>query len=188
MATKIRLQRQGRKKRAFYHIVVADSRSPRDGRFIEKLGTYNPITNPATIDLNLERATEWLLNGAQPTDTAAAILSYKGASYKKHLQVGVRKGAITQEEADKRFNQWLSEKEARVQAKRDVLSDAAAKKKAEDFKAETKRKEDIAARIAAKAAEATAAETASEEEVTEESTGAEEATEGAAEETTTSEE
>jgi len=76
MATKIRLQRQGRKKRAFYHIVVADSRSPRDGRFIEKLGTYNPITNPATIDLNLERATEWLLNGAQPTDTAAAILSY----------------------------------------------------------------------------------------------------------------
>ncbi len=187
MATKIRLQRQGRKKRAFYHIVVADSRSPRDGRFIEKLGTYNPITNPATIDLNLERATEWLLNGAQPTDTAAAILSYKGASYKKHLQVGVRKGAISQEEADKRFNQWLSEKEARVQAKRDGLSDAAAKKKAEDFKAETKRKEEIAARIAAKAAEATAAENAT-EEVTEESAGAEEAAEGATEEATTSEE
>jgi small subunit ribosomal protein S16 len=187
MATKIRLQRQGRKKRAFYHIVVADSRSPRDGRFIEKLGTYNPITNPATIDLNLERATEWLLNGAQPTDTAAAILSYKGASYKKHLQVGVRKGAITQEEADKRFNQWLTEKEARVQAKRDGLSDAAAKKKAEDFKAETKRKEEIAARIAAKAAEAIAAETAT-EEAAEENAGAEEATEGATEEATASEE
>jgi small subunit ribosomal protein S16 len=186
MATKIRLQRQGRKKRAFYHIVVADSRSPRDGRFIEKLGTYNPITNPATIDLNLERATEWLLNGAQPTDTAAAILSYKGASYKKHLQVGVRKGAISQEEADKRFNQWLSEKDARIQAKRDGLSDAASKKRAEALLAETKRKEDIAARIAAKAADAIAAESATEEGA--EESAAEETTEGAAEEATTSEE
>jgi small subunit ribosomal protein S16 len=186
MATKIRLQRQGRKKRAFYHIVVADSRSPRDGRFIEKLGTYNPITNPATIDLNLERATEWLLNGAQPTDTAAAILSYKGASYKKHLQVGVRKGAISQEEADKRFNQWLSEKDARIQAKRDGLSDAASKKRAEALLAETKRKEDIAARIAAKAADAIAAESATEEGA--EETASEETAEGAAEEATTSEE
>jgi small subunit ribosomal protein S16 len=126
------------------------------------------------------------LNGAQPTDTAAAILSYKGASYKKHLQVGVRKGAISQEEADKRFNQWLSEKEARIQAKRDGLSDAAAKKKAEDFKAETKRKEDIAARIAAKAADAIAAESATEEGA--EETASEETAEGAAEEATTSEE
>ena len=110
MATKIRLQRHGRKKRAFFHIVVADSRAPRDGRFIEKLGSYNPITNPATIELNVDRAAQWLLNGAQPTDTAAAILSYKGAAYKKHLQVGVNKGAITQEEADKRFAAWLEEK------------------------------------------------------------------------------
>jgi ribosomal protein S16 len=89
MATKIRLQRHGRKKRAFYHIVVADSRAPRDGRFIEKIGTYNPITNPATIELDVNKATQWLLNGAEPTDTARAILSYKGAAYKKHLQVGV---------------------------------------------------------------------------------------------------
>jgi len=96
MATKIRLQRHGRKKRAFFHIVVADSRSPRDGKFIEKLGSYNPITNPATIVLNVDRAAQWLIDGAQPTDTAAAILSYKGASMKKHLQVGVNKGAISQ--------------------------------------------------------------------------------------------
>ena len=117
MATKIRLQRHGRKKRAFFHIVVADSRSPRDGKFIEKLGSYNPITNPATIVLNVDRAAQWLLDGAQPTDTAAAILSYKGASYKKHLQVGVNKGAITQEEADKRFATWLEEKAGRIEAK-----------------------------------------------------------------------
>ena len=117
MATKIRLQRHGRKKRAFFHIVVADSRAPRDGRFIEKLGSYNPITNPATIELNVDRAAQWLLNGAQPTDTAAAILSYKGAAYKKHLQVGVNKGAITQEEADKRFAAWLEEKAGRIDRK-----------------------------------------------------------------------
>ena len=131
MATKIRLQRHGRKKRAFFHIVVADARAPRDGRFIEKLGSYNPITNPATIELNVDRAAQWLLNGAQPTDTAAAILSYKGAAYKKHLQVGVNKGAITQEEADKRFAAWLEEKAGRIEAKKSNLSSAAQKAKAE---------------------------------------------------------
>jgi len=150
MATKIRLQRHGRKKRAFYHIVVADSRAPRDGRFIEKIGTYNPITNPATIDLDVNKAAQWLLNGAQPTDTARAILSYKGAAYKKHLQVGVNKGAITQEEADKKFAAWMSEKDAKVEAKKSGLANAAAQIKADAMKAETKRKESIAAKIEAK--------------------------------------
>lgn len=150
MATKIRLQRHGRKKRAFYHIVVADSRAPRDGRFIEKIGTYNPITNPATIDLDVNKAAQWLLNGAQPTDTARAILSYKGAAYKKHLQVGVNKGAITQEDADKKFAVWMSEKDAKVEAKKSGLASTAAQIKADAMKAETKRKESIAAKIVAK--------------------------------------
>lgn len=150
MATKIRLQRHGRKKRAFYHIVVADSRAPRDGRFIEKIGTYNPITNPATIDLDVNKAAQWLLNGAQPTDTARAILSYKGAAYKKHLQVGVNKGAITQEDADKKFAAWMSEKDAKVEAKKSGLASTAAQIKADAMKAETKRKESIAAKIVAK--------------------------------------
>jgi len=150
MATKIRLQRHGRKKRAFYHIVVADSRAPRDGRFIEKIGTYNPITNPATIDLDVNKAAQWLLNGAQPTDTARAILSYKGAAYKKHLQVGVNKGAITQEDADKKFAVWMSEKDAKVEAKKSGLASTAAQIKADAMKAETKRKESIAAKIEAK--------------------------------------
>lgn len=186
MATKIRLQRHGRKKRAFYHIVVADSRAPRDGRFIEKIGTYNPITNPATIDLDVNKAAQWLLNGAQPTDTARAILSYKGAAYKKHLQVGVNKGAITQEEADKKFAAWMSEKDAKVEAKKSGLANTAAQIKAEAMKAETKRKESIAAKIEAKntvveevaeevaeATEEVAAETA---ETSEETSSSEEAT------------
>jgi small subunit ribosomal protein S16 len=156
MATKIRLQRHGRKKRAFFHIVVADSRSPRDGKFIEKLGSYNPITNPATILLNVDRAAQWLIDGAQPTDTVAAILSYKGASMKKHLQVGVNKGAITQEEADKRFATWLEEKAARVEAKKSNLSSAAQKVKAEGLAQEVKRREAVEAKIAAKIAEAEA--------------------------------
>lgn len=117
MPVKIRLQRKGRKKRPFYHIVVADTRAPRDGRFIEKLGTYNPMTTPATIELNRELAYDWLMKGAQPTDTARAILRFKGVLYKKHLQRGVAKGAITQEEADKKFNAWLEDKEARVAAR-----------------------------------------------------------------------
>ncbi len=150
MATKIRLQRHGRKKRAFYHIVVADSRAPRDGRFIEKIGTYNPITNPATIELDVNKATQWLLNGAEPTDTARAILSYKGAAYKKHLQVGVNKGAISQEEADKKFAAWMDEKDAKVSAKKNGLADAATQKKAAAMKAETQRKDNIAAKIEAK--------------------------------------
>lgn len=179
MATKIRLQRHGRKKRAFYHIVVADQRSPRDGRFIEKIGTYNPISNPATIILDLDKAVDWLMKGAQPTDTARAILSYKGAAYKKHLQVGVNKGAITQEVADQRFNEWLSEKEGKVQAKRDGLNQAAADQRAAALAAEVKRKEEYAAKLQAKLAEAEAAANPAEEEATEEVSTDDAATEGA---------
>ena len=113
MAVKIRLARHGKKGAPFYHIVAADSRAPRDGRFIEKLGTYNPNTNPATIDLKFDRALDWLLKGAQPTDTCRAILSYKGVLYKKHLLGGVAKGAFTAEEAQKRFDAWKAQKDAK---------------------------------------------------------------------------
>ncbi len=187
MATKIRLQRHGRKKRAFYHIVVADSRAPRDGRFIEKIGTYNPITNPATIELDVNKATQWLLNGAEPTDTARAILSYKGAAYKKHLQVGVNKGAISQEEADKKFATWMAEKDAKVAAKKTGLADAASQKKAAAMKAETQRKENIAAKIEAKntVVEEVAEEVA--EEATADEAVADDATETPAEESASEE-
>jgi small subunit ribosomal protein S16 len=114
MAVKIRLQRKGRKQRPFYHIVVADSRSPRDGKFIEKLGTYNPMTVPATIDIDRERAYEWITYGAQPTDTVRAILRFKGVLLKKHLQRGVAKGAITQEQADARWKEWIDAKESKT--------------------------------------------------------------------------
>src|ERR1700745_1015675 len=103
MPVKIRLQRQGKKASAFFHIVIADGRAPRNGKFIEKIGTYNPNTNPATIDLNFDKALTWLNNGAQPTDTCRAILSYKGVMYKKHLQGGITKGALTEEQADAKF-------------------------------------------------------------------------------------
>ena len=125
MATRIRLARHGRKKQAFYHIVVADTRSPRDGKFIEKLGTYNPNTNPATININFESTVEWLLKGAQPSDTARAILSYKGIMMKKHLMVGVAKGAFSEEEAQKRFETWIATKEAKITEKQDNLKKVA---------------------------------------------------------------
>jgi small subunit ribosomal protein S16 len=117
MAVKIRLQRKGRKKAPFYHLVVADARSPRDGRFIEKIGTYNPLTRPATIDVDRDKAFDWLMKGAQPTDTARAILRFKGVYYRKHLALGVGKGALTQEEADTRYNAWSDEKEAKIAAR-----------------------------------------------------------------------
>ena len=153
MSTKIRLQRQGRKKRAFFHIVVADSRAPRDGRFIEKIGTYNPITNPATINLNLESSVKWLMTGAEPTDTARAILSYKGAMYKKHLQVGVVKGSITQEQADAKFAAWMEEKDNRIQTKRDKLANDKNSNRSEALKAESAKREAIAAKVLAKTSE-----------------------------------
>ncbi|MCY0968624.1 30S ribosomal protein S16 [Chryseobacterium wangxinyae] len=160
MSVKIRLQRHGSKGRPFFHIVVADARARRDGRFIEKLGTYNPITNPATIDLNVDSAVKWLNNGAQPTDTARAILSYKGVLYKKHLQGGVAKGAFDEAEAEKRFSAWVESKEQKVQGKVEGLSKAQSDAKQAAFDAETKVNE---ARIAAAAqveADAKAAEEA----------------------------
>ncbi len=163
MSVKIRLQRHGKKGKPFYWVVAADARSKRDGRYLEKIGTYNPNTNPATIDLNLDSAVRWLHNGAQPTDTAKAILSYKGALLKHHLDGGIRKGALTQEQADAKLAAWLEAKAGKVDAKKDGLSKAQAAAKAKAFKAEqavnAKRLED-----AAKAeADAIAAESAVEE-------------------------
>ncbi|MGE5356663.1 MAG: 30S ribosomal protein S16 [Deltaproteobacteria bacterium] len=117
MAVKIRLARRGRAKKPFYHIVVADSRSPRDGRFIEKIGIYNPLTVPATIEIDRDKAYDWLMKGAQPTDTARAILRYKGVLYKKHLQKGVKKGAFSQEEADRLFNDYIRQKDEKINKK-----------------------------------------------------------------------
>jgi small subunit ribosomal protein S16 len=133
---KIRLARRGRKKLAIYDVVVADSRSPRDGKFIEKIGTYNPITVPASIELKDDRAFDWLMKGAQPTETVKAMLSYRGIMLKKHLQIGVIKGALTQEQADAKVGEWVKVKEAKLQAKRDKLtedkqSSAKARKEAE---------------------------------------------------------
>jgi len=124
MATKIRLQRGGRKARPIYSIVVADSRSKRDGRFIEKLGTYNPNTNPATIDLNFDSTLTWVMKGAQPTDTARAILSHKGVMMKKHLLEGVRKGALTEEQAEAKFEAWSSDKENKISKSVQAINDA----------------------------------------------------------------
>lgn len=169
MSVKIRLQRHGKKGKPFFHIVVADSRAKRDGRFIEKLGTYNPITNPATIDLDVDSAVKWLNNGAQPTDTARAILSYKGALYKKHLQGGVAKGAFDEAEAEKRFNAWLENKEKAVEDKKTGLANAKADAKKAAFEAEQKVNADREAAQKALLDEAKAAEEAatntSEEEV-----------------------
>lgn len=168
MAVKIRLARHGKKNYAFYHIVVADSRSPRDGRFIEKLGTYNPNTNPATIALNGDSALKWLQNGAQPTDTCRAILSYKGILYKKHLLEGVRKGAITEAVAEERFNTWLQEKDAKIQNKKSSLSQAAKNAAKVRIEEEVKVKEAKAAEVAKKRMDQAAKDAeAKAEEVTE---------------------
>jgi small subunit ribosomal protein S16 len=150
MATKLRLQRHGRKKQAYYYIVAADSRAPRDGRFIERIGDYNPNSNPATINLDLNKAVKWLDTGAIPTDTVRAILSYKGAMMLHHLHGGVNKGSFTAEEADAKFAQWTAEKDAKVQSKRENLASAKAQTNAEKLKAEAKVKEARAAAIAAK--------------------------------------
>ena len=158
MPVKIRLSRQGRKKLPFYHIVIADSRAPRDGRFIERIGSYNPITNPATIELDFDTALDWLQKGAQPTETCRAILSYKGVMIKKHLLEGVTKGALTVEQAEAKFQTWIASKDAKVQAKIDSL----AKGKRDDLKqrieAENKVKEARAQELAKKRADAAAKE------------------------------
>lgn len=162
MPVKIRLQRHGKKGKPFYWIVAADSRSKRDGKFLEKLGTYNPNTNPATIDLNVDGSVQWLSNGAQPTDTARAILSYKGVLMKHHLLGGVRKGAFDEAEAEKRFEAWLSEKEKSVAAKVDGLDKAKADAKAKALEAEKEFSDKRAAAALPEVEEAT-------EEVVEES-------------------
>jgi len=138
MPAKIRLQRFGKKGRPFYHIVIADGRAPRDGKSIEKLGSYDPLTNPATIELNFEKALHWIQVGAQPTDTVRAILSYKGVLYKNHLAKGVLKGALTEEQAEVKFNEWLADKEARINAKKSDLATTAREIKKSRFEAETK--------------------------------------------------
>ncbi|WP_422089510.1 30S ribosomal protein S16 [Tenacibaculum ovolyticum] len=136
MPVKIRLQRHGKKGKPFYWVVAADSRSKRDGRFLEKIGTYNPNTNPATIDLDVDGAVEWLQKGAQPTDTARNILSYKGVMLKNHLAGGVKKGALTQEQADAKFATWLEAKTGEVAGKVEGLAKAEADAKAKAIEAE----------------------------------------------------
>ncbi|MCY1518210.1 30S ribosomal protein S16 [compost metagenome] len=201
MATKIRLQRFGKKGKPFFHVVVADSRAPRDGKFIERLGSYNPNTNPATIEINFERTLEWVNNGAQPTDTARAILSYKGVLYKKHLEGGVKKGALTAEQAEAKFTAWLDAKTGKIEGKKDSLQAGKAEVKKAALAAEAKKNAERAAAIALKNApvaeevteevpvadaEATATETPAEETPAEETpaeeTPATEATEETSEE------
>ena len=147
MATRIRLQRHGKKGKPFFHIVAADSRSKRDGRFIEKLGTYDPTKNPAVINLKFENTLSWVQKGAELTNTARAILSYKGILYKNHLLKGVVKGALTEADVEKKFDKWLKEKEAKVQSKIDGLSKSADKLKSDKLKSETAAKEARAAAI-----------------------------------------
>jgi len=151
MAVKIRLARRGRKKLAMYDVVVADARAPRDGRFIEKIGTYNPLTVPASIELNDEKAFRWLMNGAQPTDTVKAMLSFRGVMLRKHLQIGVVKGAITQEQADGKLADWIKSKEAKTTAKKDTLAKSKADSARARREAETKVREARAEAIRKKA-------------------------------------
>ena len=153
MAVKIRLARHGKKNYAFFNIAVASSRAPRDGRFIERLGVYNPNTNPATIELDGEKALQWLSNGAQPTDTCRRILSYKGVLLRKHLQEGVTKGAITQEVADARWNAWAAEKDQKVAAKKSELAQNSRNAKKANLEAEAKVNEARAAEVAKRKAE-----------------------------------
>src|SRR5690606_13256791 len=122
MPTKIRLQRFGKKRHAYFHLVIADSRAPRDGKFIERIGSYNTNTNPATIEVEFEKALDWLKKGAQPSDTARAILSYSGVLYKNHLDKGVLKGAFSQEDAEAKFEKWKEEKQNKIEAKKGKLS------------------------------------------------------------------
>ena len=162
MAVKIRLARKGRKKVAYYHIVVADSRSPRDGRYIEKIGVYNPITDPATIELDFNKALDWLQNGAQPTDTCRAILSYKGVLLKKHLLEGVKKGAFDETEAERRFNEWMKQNEEKIDSKKSKLEKAQDDDKKSRIEAEKQINDARAAELAKKNA-ALAAKTAAAE-------------------------
>jgi small subunit ribosomal protein S16 len=182
MATRIRLQRHGKKGKPFFHLVAADSRAKRDGKFIEKLGTYNPTANPAVIDINFEATLNWVQTGAEMSDTARAILSYKGVLYKNHLLNGVKKGALTAEQVEEKFAKWLAEKNSKVQNKVDGLVKNAAKEKIARQQAEEATNAAKAALLAAKNApvveeveEEVAAEVATEEVVAEEAPATEEA-------------
>ena len=185
MAVKIRLSRHGKKNFAFFHIVVADSWAPRDGRFIEQIGTYNPNTDPATIVLKGDRALAWLNVGAQPTPTARRILSYEGVLLRKHLQGGVAKGAFNQEEADRRFNEWKAKRDAKIQSKKDSLSANKAQKAKESLEAEAKINQERAEAIAKRKAEEAAAKAAEEAARAAEEEAAKAAEEAAAAEATT---
>jgi small subunit ribosomal protein S16 len=189
MAVKIRLARKGRKKLAFYHIVVADSRSPRDGRYIEKIGSYNPITNPATIELDFDKALGWLQNGALPTDTCRAILSYKGVLMKKHLLEGISKGAFDEAEASKRFEEWIKQNEAKIEAKKSNLEKAQDDELGKRLSGEKRVNEARAAKLAKKNADLAAKAAAGDkaEVIAEEAAPAEETTQSPASEETASE-
>jgi small subunit ribosomal protein S16 len=182
MPVKIRLQRHGKKGKPFYWIVAADARAPRDGKYLEKLGTYNPNSNPAEINLDIDGSVTWLQNGAQPTDTARAILSYKGVMMKKHLMGGVAKGALTEEQAEEKFQAWLEEKAGRVSSKKEGLSKAEAKAKADALAAEKAVNEKRMAAAAEAEAEEVTEEAAEEiQEATAETPVAEETQEAAPE-------
>jgi small subunit ribosomal protein S16 len=187
MAVKIRLARKGRKKLAFYHIVVADSRSPRDGRYIEKIGSYNPITNPATIELDFGKALGWLQNGALPTDTCRAILSYKGVLMKKHLLEGVKKGAFDEAEATRRFEEWVKQNEAKIEAKKSNLEKSQDEELGKRLSVEKRVNEARAAKLAKRnadlAAKAAAGDKALVDTINEEAASAEETEAPAVEET-----
>jgi len=184
MAVRIRLARKGRKKKAYYHIVVADSRSPRDGRYIERIGIYNPLTNPATIELDFDKALGWLQNGALPTDTCRAILSYKGVLLKKHLLEGVKKGAFDDTEATRRFEAWMAQNEAKIEAKKSGLEKSRDDELGRMLAAEKKVNEARAARLAKKLADSAAkAEPATEESAPADAAPAEKTSSDAAPET-----
>lgn len=183
MAVKIRLARRGRKRMAIYDVVVADARAPRDGRFIEKIGSYNPNTDPASININNERALQWLLNGAQPTDTVKAMLSYRGVLLKKHLQIGVLKGAISQEEADKKFDAWKEQKEAAITGKVDKLAKEKADARQKALDAETAKNAARLDAIQKREEEAKAAAAAEEAAASEEAPAEGDASESSEEET-----
>jgi small subunit ribosomal protein S16 len=168
MAVKIRLARHGKKGHAFYHIVVADSRAPRDGKFIEKIGTYDPNTDPATVEINFDRALDWLNKGAQPTETSRAILSYKGVLLRKHLDGGIKKGALTPEVAEQKFQAWIADKKLKISTKKNLLdkvkNEHSRTRLSEEIRVKEFKAEEVAkkrAALAAKAAEAAAAATAS---------------------------
>ncbi len=179
MSVKLRLLRKGRKRKPFYYIVAADARAPRDGRFIERVGSYNPNTNPATIDLDLDKSVQWLQNGAQPTDTVRAILSYKGAMYKNHLLKGAAKGAFPVEDVETKFNAWMEGKSSQIDAKKTQLADAKAAAEAEIFERESMVREEREKAILAKNSPLAEEVEEATAEVTEEATEAvvEEATE-----------